>query len=66
MRQLIWKEWREQGWKLGFFSVVLAAFTFIGLRTRIVPDEEMLRIAVNPAAFLLPLLIGRSLIPAAR
>lgn len=66
MRQLIWKEWHEQSWKLAFGCIVLSAFAAIGLRTRIIPDEEMVMWVSFPAMGLLPLLAATGLIPAER
>ena len=66
MRQLIWKEWHEQAWKLAFGCIVLGAFAFIGLRTRILPDEEMLLWVCFPAIGLLPLLAATGLVPTER
>jgi ABC-type transport system involved in multi-copper enzyme maturation permease subunit len=66
VRQLIWKEWHEQSWKLAFGCIVLAAFAAIGLRTRIIPDEEMVMWVCFPALGLLPLLAATGLIPAER
>jgi len=66
VRQLIWKEWHEQSWKLAFGCIVLSAFALIGLRTRIIPDEEMVMWVCFPAMCLLPLLAATGLVPAER
>ena len=66
MRQLIWKEWHEQAWKLAFGCIVLSAFALIGLRTRIILDQEMALWVCFPAMCLLPLLAATGLIPAER
>jgi len=66
VRQLIWKEWHEQSWKLAFGCIVLGAFALIGLRTRIIPDEEMVMWVCFPAMCLLPLLAATGLVPAER
>ena len=66
MRQLIWKEWHEQSWKLAFGCIVLSAFAGIGLRTRIILDQEMILWVCMPAMCLLPLLAATGLIPAER
>ena len=39
MHSLLWKEWHEQSWKLGFGCVVLGALALIGLHSRIIADE---------------------------
>jgi ABC-type transport system involved in multi-copper enzyme maturation permease subunit len=66
VRQLIWKEWHEQSWKLAFGCIVLSAFAGIGLRTRIILDQEMILWVCMPAMCLLPLLAATGLIPAER
>ena len=44
---LVWKEWREQRWKLGFGGVMLASFTGSLLAARLTtPDEAVLVIWV--------------------
>jgi hypothetical protein len=66
MRQLIWKEWHEQRWKLGFGCIVLCAFAMIGLRTRAVPDESIMIGTCALGVLLLPILAAAGLIPAER
>jgi hypothetical protein len=66
MRQLLWKEWREQRWKLGFGSIVLSAIALIGLRARIVPDESIIIGICALGILLLPILSVAGLIPAER
>jgi len=65
MPNLIWKEWREQRWKLGFGCVVLAATAYIGLHARMIADEAMLK-WVCALGFLLPVLSATGLVPAER
>jgi ABC-type transport system involved in multi-copper enzyme maturation permease subunit len=38
-RQLFWKEWRENLWKLGFCCAVSAAFVVMLFRIRLFPDS---------------------------
>jgi ABC-type transport system involved in multi-copper enzyme maturation permease subunit len=59
---LIWKEWHEQWWKLGFSSVVLGALALIGLRARIVPDESMVIMLGFLGMALLPILTAAGLV----
>jgi ABC-type transport system involved in cytochrome c biogenesis permease component len=66
MRQLLWKEWHEQSWKLGFGSVVLSALAAIGLHSRIVADETMVMCVCFLGIALLPLLSSTGLVPAER
>lgn len=39
--RLLWKEWRENLWKLGFGVIVSGAFTALLLRLRIFPDQAV-------------------------
>ena len=63
---LLWKEWREQRWKLGFGCLLLAAFALIGLRTRAVADEAVLTGVCLVGILLLPVLAVTGLVPAER
>jgi hypothetical protein len=66
MRQLLWKEWHEQRWKLGFGTVVLCTFAMIGLHARIIPDQSIIVGAGALGVLLLPILAAAGLIPAER
>jgi hypothetical protein len=66
MRSLLWKEWREQSWKLAFGCVVLAALALIGLRARVVADDTMVMTVCFVAMTLLPVLSSTGLVPAER
>src|ERR1700733_14597713 len=66
MRKLLWKEWHEQSWKLGFGCIVLAALALIGLRSRIVADETMVMWVCLLGVGLLPVLASTGLLPAER
>lgn len=66
MRSLIWKEWREQSWKLGFSCVVLGAFALIGLRARVTADESLIMWACCIGIAMLPVLASSGLVPAER
>jgi ABC-type transport system involved in cytochrome c biogenesis permease component len=66
MRSLIWKEWHEQSWKLGFGCVVLGALALIGLHSRIIDDESMVLFVCFLGLTLLPVLSSTGLIPAER
>jgi hypothetical protein len=63
---LLWKEWHEQRWMLGFGSLLLAAFAVVGLRARLMPDETLLSGLCFTAATLLPVLACAGLVPADR
>ena len=52
IRKLLWKEWHEQRWKAAFGCVILMAFTAIGLKTRLVPDEVIIALGIFIGAIL--------------
>jgi len=66
MPSLIWKEWHEQSWKLGFGCVVLVAMAVIGLRSRIIADDSMIAWVCFLGMVLLPVLSASGLVPAER
>ena len=66
MRSLLWKEWREQRWKLGFACLMLGAFALIGLRARAVADETVVSTVCLLGVMLLPVLAVTGLVPAER
>ena len=66
MRKLLWKEWHEQSWKLGFGCLVLSALAWIGLRSRIIADETMVEWVCFIGFTLLPILSSTGLVPAER
>jgi len=66
MRQLIWKEWHEQSWRLGFGCLVLGAMALIGLHARILNDNAMMMWVCFIGITLLPVLSITGLLPAER
>jgi len=66
MRNLLWKEWHEQSWKLGFACIVLGALALIGMRSRILADQTMAMWVCCLGIMLLPLLSSTGLVPAER
>ena len=66
MRRLLWKEWHEQSWKLGFGCIVLGAMAVIGLRARILSDDTMIMWVCFVGVMLLPILSSTGLVPAER
>jgi ABC-type transport system involved in multi-copper enzyme maturation permease subunit len=66
MRKLLWKEWHEQSWKLGFGCVVLGALALIGFRSRILSDYTMMMWVGFLGLTLLPILAATGLVPAER
>ncbi len=66
MPNLLWKEWHEQSWKLGFGCLVLGALALIGLHSRIIDDESMVLFVCFLGIALLPVLSSTGLVPAER
>ena len=66
MRQLLWKEWHEQAWKLAFGCIVLAAMAAIGLHARMVADATLIEWVAVVGVFILPVLSSTGLMPAER
>lgn len=62
LKQLIWKQWKEQAWRIIFATVVLCGFTAIGLRTRITRDEEVVIMSILLGSMILPVFIAMGLI----
>ncbi|MFI5378150.1 MAG: ABC transporter permease [Tepidisphaerales bacterium] len=62
VRNLFWKEWHEQRWKLGFGSIILMSFAAISLRARLLPDEQVVFSVVEIAGLLLPVLVSMGLV----
>jgi hypothetical protein len=61
-RSLVWKEWHEQRWRLWFGVFLLGVFTLIGLRTRIMPDEQIVVFTIIVGGMLLPLMASMGLV----
>ena len=66
IRMLMWKEWREQRWKLALGCVVLATFTFVGLRSRLVMDQMILGMNMLLGGIALPIFAGMDLVAGER
>ncbi len=66
MRQLLWKEWHEQAWKLAFGAIVLTAAAVIGLHARMVPDATLAEWVCGLGMVALPVLASTGLVPAER
>ena len=66
MRNLLWKEWREQAWQLAFGCVVLSAMAVIGLHARMVADSAMVDWVCFLGVMGLPVLASTALVPAER
>jgi hypothetical protein len=61
IRSLLWKEWREQGWRIAFGCVMVGAFTALGLNVRILPDIAIVMPTMIFGSLLLPLLMSMGL-----
>ena len=61
-RSLVWKEWHEQRWRLWFGVALLATFTAIGLRTRIMPDEQIVILTIMIGGMVFPLMVAMGLV----
>ena len=61
-RSLVWKEWHEQRWRLGFGIFLVGTFTLIGLRTRIVPDEQIIIFSMMIGGMFFPLMVAMGLV----
>lgn len=59
---LVWKEWREQRWRMGFGVALLATYTIIGLRTRVMPDEQLIAMTILIGGGIFPLMAAMALI----
>jgi ABC-type transport system involved in multi-copper enzyme maturation permease subunit len=58
---LLWKEWREQRWKIAYMSFLMVSIVAIGLRTRMLPDITFFIFSTLVGAFLIPIFIGMGL-----
>jgi ABC-type transport system involved in multi-copper enzyme maturation permease subunit len=61
-RSLVWKEWHEQRWRLWFGVFLVGMFTLIGLRTRIMPDEQIVILTIMIGGMGLPLMVAMGLV----
>ena len=62
VRNLLWKEWREQRWKLMLGSTILAGLAGIGLWVQIVPSDEVIRLSVLVGMLLWPIFVAMGLV----
>lgn len=62
IKPLIWKEWREQRWKMAFGCLIVGAFVLIGLKSRIFPDIIIFVFSATCSSLLMPLFIAMGLI----
>jgi ABC-type transport system involved in cytochrome c biogenesis permease component len=66
MRALLWKEWHEQAWKLGFGCIVLGTLALLGLHARLLSDEMVSMWVCFIGLTLLPILSSTGFLPAER
>ncbi len=62
----VWKEWREQQWRVALATVWLLGMTAIGLKTRILPDLVILVVIWVPTVLVLPVFFGMGLFASER
>jgi len=62
LKALFWKEWQEQRWRLALACIGLVGFTAIGLKTRIIPDSDIIAITLLLSGFVLPAFAGMGLL----
>ncbi len=61
-RNLFWKEWHEQRWRMAFGCVLMSALPALGLMARVVPDEAVVTVAMLVGSVLLPIFAAMGLI----
>ena len=66
LKSLLWKEWREQRWRMAFGCVLLGGYCAIGLRARMLPDALMLMSSVVFGGIFIPLLAAMGVIGSER
>ncbi len=66
LKALLWKEWREQQWRVALATVWLLGMTAIGLKTRILPDLVILVVIWVPTVLVLPVFFGMGLFASER
>jgi hypothetical protein len=62
LKALFWKEWQEQRWRLALACIGLIGFTAIGLKTRILPDSDIITITLLLSVLILPAFAGMGLL----
>lgn len=65
-RAILWKEWREQRWKLAFGCVLLMGTCAIGLKTRAMHADNLLVLVAMLGVLVLPLLTTIELVASDR
>lgn len=61
LKALLWKEWHEQRWRVALATVWLLGMTAIGLKTRIMSDDNTLAAIWSTGVILLPTFLGMGL-----
>ena len=62
LKSLLWKEWREQRWKLAFGCVLLGGGCLIALRARMLEDSASLAIALMVGMVLMTLIVSMGIV----
>jgi len=66
LKALLWKEWREQRWRMVLATVWLLGMSAIGLKTRVLPDAAIIVMIWAPTAIILPTFLGMGLFASER
>ncbi len=66
IKSLLQKEWLEQRWKIAFATVILAGYTTISLRARIMPDDQIYYMGIIFSSVLLPIFASMSIVATER
>ena len=66
IRKLIWKEWREQRWKLALGCVMLLGITVVGLQTRMIEDQVVMGLSLLFGSVVLPVFVSMDVVAAER
>jgi len=61
-KALFWKEWRQMQWRWIFSLAMCCTIVFVGLKTRVLPDQMIILFSFGISAFLIPLFIAMGLV----
>src|SRR5262245_10336324 len=66
IRALLWKEWKENGWKLLFATALLVGISIISFRSRMLPDQGTMMLVLLIGSELLPLFAAMGIVASER
>jgi len=61
-KQLIWKQWREQGWRMIYATTLMGAALLLAFRVRLFPDQVVVASAMALAGVALPIFVAAGLL----